>query len=175
MNYSAEEGNKRVGDMSNSEIRQCVQDVVSWFNRKNNACRNKKSSNNLDLEKLQKVIGYEISFLLKSLLLENDGSTYIYDKILLSSDEIVNLHNYLEKSSGFKPGMILFCGDNTSGYILAANDQVLEWDSDDGVGDVISNSFSKYIETYRNQLLCNSLEFIEGIGVVETSNAVRHK
>ena len=37
MTTVAEEGNRRIGDMTHTEVEQCVLDIKTWFERKGNA------------------------------------------------------------------------------------------------------------------------------------------
>lgn len=67
--------------------------------------------------------------------------------------------------------MIPFCGElDSSALIIDSKERVLDWDGDDGVGDIVSASFVNYLEDYRNLLLSGSIEFIPGIGAVETTS-----
>lgn len=45
--------------------------------------------------------------------------------------------------------------------------EVLEWDEEDGVGDVLATSFSSFLESYRNDLLSGHMDYIDGCGVIE--------
>ena len=53
--------------------------------------------------------------------------------------------------------------------------EVVEWDADDGVGDVIDNgdSLESFLENYRNLLLGGQCEFLKGVGVIEKVAARR--
>ena len=65
--------------------------------------------------------------------------------------------------------MIPFCGDINSGLLLINGNtgEVIEWDEDDGLGDIVAASFSRYLEDYRNSLLGGQMEFLGDCGVIE--------
>ena len=54
--------------------------------------------------------------------------------------------------------------------LLAINKKsgkVIEWDEDEGSGDVLAESFYSYLEDYRNSLLGGKFEFLDDVGVIE--------
>ncbi len=74
----------------------------------------------------------------------------------------------LESNKKWNNNHIPFCGDNSS--LLAINlknENVVEWDEDDGFGNVCANSFENYLENYRNSLLGGHFEYVDGCGVME--------
>jgi hypothetical protein len=51
--------------------------------------------------------------------------------------------------------------------INTRNGEVVEWDREDGVGDVVAHSFTSYVEDYRNSLLGGHMEYLNDVGVIE--------
>lgn len=41
-----------------------------------------------------------------------------------------------------------------------------EWDAD-GEGTTVANTFSLFLESFRNELLSGRYEYVEGLGVIE--------
>ncbi len=50
-----------------------------------------------------------------------------------------------------------------------------EWDSEDGIGDLLSRSFSQYLEDYRNSLLEGHMEYLSDVGVIENMTTAKSK
>ena len=51
--------------------------------------------------------------------------------------------------------------------------EIVEWDADDGVGEILNSSFSSFLENYRDQLLGGRIEYIDGCGTIEKVSASR--
>eukprot|EP01036_Dinobryon_divergens_P027036 gene27036-35745_t len=172
----AEEGNKRVGDMSAPEITQCVVDIKNWFLRTKCAKYIGNSGSAVaDLQRLEKTLDARLPAALKVLLTEVDGGVYFMEKKQLSCRMIADL---LPKLEDLNPKLwprerfIPFCGNEEA--LLAIDlktDAVVEWDSDDGVGDTVADNVVQFLESYRNSLLSGRFEFLEDIGVIEKMGA----
>ena len=148
--------------MSNAEVSQCVLDIKSWFSRTKCKRNIKEGATSADLQRLQKALGTEIPRVLRILLQEINGGIYFMDKVLLSSERILEIASGMDGS-----GIIPFCGDDNSMLVLnTRTDEVLEWE-DGNVGDVVSPNLLRYLENYRNDLLGGHFEFLDEIGVVE--------
>lgn len=159
--------------MSRSELEQCVMDINAWFVRMSG--ETKAGASNAEIERLQKTFDGKIPYALETLLREDTGSIYIFDKKLLSCRDIPNLYDKIEGTPGFTKDCIPFCGDQGECVIIDGRGRVCEWDADDGVGDVISPSFSSYLESYRNKLLSGGMDFVSGVGAVEMRSHTSRK
>lgn len=74
-----------------------------------------------------------------------------------------------EARGNWQPELIPFCGDDDTLYAInTKTGHVVEWEIAEGLGDTIAVSFSRYLEDYRNALLAGHMEYLSGIGVVES-------
>mmetsp|Transcript_20437 Transcript_20437/g.18571 ORF Transcript_20437/g.18571 Transcript_20437/m.18571 type:complete len:179 (+) Transcript_20437:3-539(+) len=171
MTTVAEEGNRRIGEMSNDEIKQCIIDIKSWFNRynKKNTINNQIiAATSVDFQRLSKAIDTTIPNSFKILLSEADSEIYLLDKKLLSSNEIIEFSNQASSLTTWNNDFIPICGDISSAFIInGRTNKVYEWDEDNGVGDLLASTFSEYLETYRNMLLSGKYEYVSSVGVIE--------
>lgn len=86
--------------------------------------------------------------------------------------KIIDTVTFLGSKRHWKGEYLPFCGDENSLLLIdTSNGKVYEWDSDDGLGDLVASSFSAYLESYRNSLLEGHMEFLSGVGVVENMSA----
>ncbi len=161
--------------MSNAEIVQCVLDIKSWFSRgKGPKVTFQSGAGTADLQRLQKALDAEIPRVLKVLLSEINGGIYFMDKIQLSSEKILEVASELEGSKKWRNGLVPFCGDdNTMLVIDSRTEEVREWDSDEGLGDVVAPNLMRYLEDYRNSLLTGQFEYLDEVGVVEKMGKAR--
>ena len=167
MTTVAEEGNARVGDMTKEELTQCVLDIKSWFARNGCDVERKACASSADFQRLQKAIG-DVPLGLQLLLSESNGGLYFEDKAALSAEEMISLVNEVESHDKWNNYLFPFCGD--AGGMLAINvksGKVVEWDEDDGSGDVLADTFNEYLESYRNSLLGGKFEFVKDVGAIE--------
>lgn len=154
--------------MSNAEIIQCVLDIKSWFSRTKGAALIKSAATTVDIQRLEKTIDTSLPESLSSLLLEVNGGIYFLDKPLLGTADIADIYGQVERSKQWKSGLVPFCGDETSLLVVdSQSDEVYEWDSSDGLGDLIARNLLSYLEDYRNNLLSGHFEYFEDVGVIE--------
>jgi hypothetical protein len=59
--------------------------------------------------------------------------------------------------------------------VNSSTEEVLEWDADDGLGDVVAGSFAEYLESFRDSLLAGRVEYLDGAGVIEKVSGGRRK
>mmetsp|Transcript_8923 Transcript_8923/g.9436 ORF Transcript_8923/g.9436 Transcript_8923/m.9436 type:complete len:179 (-) Transcript_8923:180-716(-) len=165
----AEEGNRRRGDMSEDEIRQCVLDIKSWFERRTNVGL-ADGADRADFQRLAKAADEaDPPESLHILLSVVNGSIWFLDKEAMDIEKIIETVTYLGSKRSWKGEYLPFCGDESSLLLIdTSNGKVYEWDSDDGLGDCIASSFSSYLENYRNSLLNGHMEYLGGVGVVES-------
>lgn len=165
----AEEGNKRKGEMNSAEVVQCILDIKTWFNRTPCKKNIQDGATSADIQRLEKTIDCELPSELKTLLTEVNGGLFFMDKEQMSSKDIAHCVSKVQDMKTWKGTYIPFCGDESSMMIVnSRNDEVYEWDTDDGLGDKISSSLLRFLEEYRNDLLGGHFEFLEDVGVVET-------
>lgn len=159
----AEEGNKRQGSMSPAEMRQCVNDLVSWFEKR--AKRDAVGATDKQLEGMccsQKVT---LPLALEELYLRsNGGLIWFDDKRMLSLEEAAKLKGEI-KGEQYYP----FGNDGEEDLLVVDSDTeaVFEYDLHNGLGQKVSGSFTDFLEQYRNELLADHFAFIEDMGVVE--------
>jgi hypothetical protein len=165
----AEEGNRRMGDMSGAESIQCATDIKSWFQRTDCVRYIKNGASSVDFQRLEKSIDTELPNSLKILLAEANGGIYFLDKKMMGTEDIASCVSKFERSRDWKAGLIPFCGDDETLLVIDTRnyDGVYEWDTSDGLGDMVAPTMEKYLEDYRNSLLGGHFEFVEDIGVIE--------
>jgi hypothetical protein len=157
--------------MNTAEIQQCVLDIKSWFSRSKGGSRIiEEPASAPDIQRLEKAIDTELPRGLKILLQETNGGLYFMERKLLSTADISNAVSELEGHAKWRQGFIPFCAADESSYLVIntnRDDEVREFEKDEGLGDVVGNSFVQYLEEYRNQLLSGNFEFLEDVGVIE--------
>jgi hypothetical protein len=161
--------------MTNAEVQQCILDIKSWFNRTKCKKLLNEPASNSDLQRMEKALDARVPSSLKLLLLEVNGGMYFMDKKQLSCEEIQDIHSSNERKSTWKDGLIPFCGDASSCWVIDTrrDDEIKEWDVDEGLGDNISDNLVRYLEEYRNNLLGGHFEFLDDLGVVEKMGKAR--
>ena len=115
---------------------------------------------------------------MQSILKIVNGGIFFFDKELLNTSQVAEIFSNMEDSKLWKANLLPFAGDESSMLVVDCSTkggEVLEWDCDDGLGDVVDygNTVASYIENYRNMILAGSCEFIKGCGVVEKMSKVR--
>lgn len=162
----AKEGNRRKGAMTRSDIEQCVLDINAWFAKYTD--EGKLDTSEEDFETLEKAWGKPLPDVLDFLLTRKSGSeVWFMDKALINAAQSLK---YFQK---YRMDALPFAGNEDGMLVLDSKGQVCEWDLDDGVGDVVSNSLSAYLEYYRNFLLEGNCEFLSDVGVIEKMTKAR--
>lgn len=170
-----EDGNRRVGEMTPSELRQCILDIKSWFQRnikENGAEPLCKGADDVDFQRCEKTMDCELPDALKTLLEEVNGGLYYMDKAQITVGEIGGIVAKLEGSRAWSAGLVPIYGDPSDSMLVIdtkRNNEVLEWD-EDGVGDKVANNLIRFLESYRNDLLGGGYEFVADLGVIEKSS-----
>eukprot|EP00613_Pedinella_sp_CCMP2098_P005649 CAMPEP_0171593768 /NCGR_PEP_ID=MMETSP0990-20121206/309_1 /TAXON_ID=483369 /ORGANISM="non described non described, Strain CCMP2098" /LENGTH=173 /DNA_ID=CAMNT_0012154367 /DNA_START=105 /DNA_END=626 /DNA_ORIENTATION=+ len=157
----AQEGNRRKGGMTKSEVSQAVLDVCTWFER--NSPDKLVPTDPAKLEGLEKVLGFEIPMGLSLLLEKGGGGVWFYERQGFGSDKIAS------QAAKLGENIIPFASDVDGNlYVIDCGRRgaVFEWDSD-GRGTEVASSFEDFLEQLRNDLLSNKFEFVEDCGVVE--------
>jgi hypothetical protein len=155
--------------MTNAEVNQAVFDLKSWFTRTKCSKSMGEGASTADLQRLEKAIDARLPSSLKALLQEVNGGMYFMEKKQLSTMEIMDAVSDNEGKKSWKQGLIPFCGDEAGFLVIdtSRDDDVREFDADDGLGDSVADNFTRYLENYRNDLLGGHFEFLEDVGVVE--------
>ena len=169
------DGNQREGAMTTDEFNQCIHDIKSWFCRSGLSVDRFGHATSADFQRLNKAVD-TIPNELHALLSECNGGLWYGEKIGLSTEGIIDLVMELSSLERWNDHLLPFCGDASG--LLAINKKtgkVIEWDCDEGSGDVEAESFGAYIEQYRNSLLGGKFEYFEDVGVIErvTASKVR--
>ena len=163
----AEEGNRRTGDMSSAEAAQCTLDIKAWFSRSDAARSLQNGATSVDFQRLEKTIDCELPLSLKAVLSEVNGGIYFMDKKQLNTTQIADTTSRLERTPGWKEGLVPFAGDEDTTLVIDTRyGDVYEWDAD-GKGDRVAPSMERFLEDYRNNLLSGHFEFLEDVGVIE--------
>ena len=155
--------------MTGDEVSQCMLDIKAWFARTDCRKNMREGAESADFQRLEKAIDAQVSRSHKAILSEVNGGFYFMDKEVLGTSQIGDLCAELESSKKWKVGLVPLCGDAEAMLVVdpAHNDEILEWDAEDGLGDAVSRSLVCFMEDYRNSLLSGQFEYLEGIGVVE--------
>jgi len=155
--------------MNNAEISQCVLDIKSWFDRTKAKKNINGPATTVDLQRLEKSIDIPLPPALKIMLQEVNGGMYFLDKKQLSSEEIRELVSECDGLKTWTNGLVPFAGDSSSMLVVdtTGRGEVYEWDSDDGLGDRLASNMSRFLETYRNELLAGRYEYLDEVGAVE--------
>ena len=128
-NMVAEEGNRRQGSMTPAEIRQCVLDIVAWFERQDGVGA-MAGCDAAAVEGLEKSLGHELPPGL-GLLLEKAGSgCWYYERQGLSEGRLLDAAS----DAGLPEGVVPF-GADVDGNLYVVDtttktDAVFEWDAD---------------------------------------------
>lgn len=162
----AEDGNKRSGPMTPGEIRQCVMDVSAWFARHVDTARGTPDD---ELRRFSHNHSLTLPLALEELYLGTSG-IWFDDKVMCSLQEAAKLKDEIKGDQYFP-----FANDDDEGLLVVNCDDeaVYEYDLHDGLGVKICNSFSDYLEEFRNGLLADHFEFISGVGTIEKVNITR--
>ena len=166
-NMVAEEGNRRQGSMSPAEIRQCVLDIVAWFERQE-GCGPMGGCDSAVVEGVEKSLGHELPPGLGLLLEKAGAGCWYYERQGLGAEALAKTAGDM----GLAEGLVPFASDVDGNlYVVdttSKGEPVFEWDGDDNSrGDRVAASFEDFIEKFRNDLLSGGFEFIEECGVVE--------
>lgn len=158
----AEEGNKRRGAMAPAEMRQCAKDIVGWFQKNGVDC---VGSDQDDVDRIGKKRALPLA--LEELYLCAKSGIWFVDKELIGLQSCGKLLGEIDKP--YFP----FCRDLNDDMLVVDCDSeaVYEWDLSDGRGARVHENISDYLEEYRNQLMSNKFEYMDGDGCIETSGS----
>lgn len=160
----AEEGNKRTGEMMPAEIRQCVADLVGWFEKRNKSATSGAGATDSQLKKLTLPLAME------ELYLQTNGNLIWFDdKKMVSLREAERLKVEMKEHNPKDDHYFPFGNDDEDDLLVVdcETEAVYEYEIYDGLGHKITDSFSDYLERYRNDILADHYEFIEEMGVIE--------
>eukprot|EP00903_Cladosiphon_okamuranus_P007117 g6915.t1 len=171
MTHVAEEGNRRKGGMTVAEITQSVIDVKGWFKKNAGGCLdNAEGAREADLQALEKAADASIPEELRSIMSIQDGQLWFSEKQALSCKEMISESVRMDRVHGWRAGLIPFAKDLDDTVLVtdthAKGCPVSEWDAD-GEGTTMANTFSLFLEGFRNELLSGRCEYVEGLGVIE--------
>ena len=113
----AEEGNRRMGDMSSAEAVQCTVDIKAWFSR-SRCSTMREGADTVAFQRLEKSIDSAVPSSLKAMLSEINGGIYFMDKRQFSTDQIAACFDKMERNPGWKAGFIPFCGDDDTLLVI---------------------------------------------------------
>jgi len=155
----AEEGNKRRGEMSPAEVRQCSKDIVEWFRK--HADLDAVGTPSDDVDRMAKRRALPLA--LEELYLSAKDGIWFEDKELIALQACGKLLGEIDEP--YFP----FARDVDDNMLVVdcKNEAVYEWDLADGRGDEVERSITDYLEGYRNKLLENKYEYMDGDGCIE--------
>ncbi len=162
-----EDHNFRKGDATKEEISQCIVDILHWFGKSD--LEKMPSSSAADLQILSKMVGVSLPYAVEILLTETNRKIWIMEKQLLSVKEIMN--ELSRKDLLIPEYYIPIAKDLDDNFLLCSNKSLAEFSMVDGEAEVekLEKNLSCFLEEYRDSLLARKFEFVEDIGVIETS------
>lgn len=172
----ADEGNKRVGGPSASEITQAVSDIKAWFQRAPEEWDGAEGAPSADLQRLEKTLETQMPHELELLLSEANGGLWFMEKESFSIDTIRDKLMEYDGAKWWRSCLIPFAGDDSTLLIIDTKEGngVFEWDVDESEpSEKMANSLGAFLEQYRDQLLGGGTEYLSGCGVVEKVGASR--
>jgi len=172
VDYTQAGAGARKGDMSAEEAVQCVGDISNWFSAKAADVTLAGGAGEADMKRLVGAAPCEVPMAMKKLLQVHDGGFPVCgESTLMSAAEIVEA---LASTAGgealTKAAKIPFAKDFDEDYLVAGDGGVFECTNDGCVGDNLASSFEAFLEQFRNDLLSNKFEYIDGCGLVETAD-----
>ena len=161
----------RKGDMSAEETIQCVADISNWFTNKAADVVLAAGAGEADMKRLVGAAPCEVPMALKKLLQVHDGGFPVCgESALMSAGDICDALSSTAGGEALnKAAKIPFAKDFDEDYLVAGADGVFECTADGSVGDNLASSFEAFLEQFRNDLLSNKFEYIDGCGLVETA------
>jgi len=155
----AEEGNRREGEMTTAEMRQCAKDIVAWFRQ--HAALEAKGADPSVLDELGKK--RDLPLALEELYREAQSGLWFEGYQLIHPQSVGKM--LAEVDAPYVP----FASDIDDALLVADGDgAVYEWELGEGRGDRVAASCADYLEAYRNKLLEGRFEYMEDDGCVET-------
>ena len=154
----AEEGNRRKGEMTPSEMRQCATDIVAWFTQ--HADLDAKGCDQSVIDDLSKK--RDVPLALEELWRE--ASTGIW----FEGYELLHPQSITKMLSDVDAPYVPFARDIDDALLVVGDDAVYEYEMGEGRGDRLESSMADYLEVYRNKLLEGRFEYMDGDGCVET-------
>ena len=154
----AEEGNRRRGEMTPSEMRQCAKDIVAWFQQ--HADLDAKGCDQSVIDDLSKK--RDVPLALEELWREAATDVWFEGYQLLHPQSIGKMLSDVDAP------YVPFARDIDDALLVVGDDAVYEYEMGDGRGDRLSSSIADYLEAYRNKLLEGRFEYMDGDGCVET-------
>lgn len=159
----AEEGNRRRGDMSVAEVKQCILDIKTWFRGQGVEMDGIPVA---QLEGMSKELDLEFPVAFEELYQEANGTIWFYEYQALAAEQIGKVAADVNDAPSSK--LIPFARDLNDDLLVidtAAGEAVFEYS--DGVGKKVAPTFLAFCEKFRNDLLSGHFEFTEEGGVCE--------
>ena len=154
----AEEGNRRKGEMTPSEMRQCAKDIVAWFQQ--HADLDAKGCDQSVIDDLSKK--RDVPLALEELWREAATDVWFEGYQLLHPQSIGKMLSDVDAP------YVPFARDIDDALLVVGDDAVYEYELGEGRGDRLESSVADWLEAYRNKLLEGRFEYMDGDGCVET-------
>ncbi|GMH90633.1 hypothetical protein TrST_g4947 [Triparma strigata] len=164
----AEDGNRRVGGMTDAEAQQCVRDIIAWFKRSSDLEISEGSEESM--QPLIKSLDGEVPETLSYMVSQCNNEIWYGDKKGLTAEKIMDFVS----DGKFGEGNLPIASDEDEEWFIVLETEtgeVKEWEEDDGLGDSLGGSYNDYLEEYRNSLLAGKFEYVEDCGCMEKAGA----
>merc|ERR1719197_1943780 len=122
-----------------------------------------------NLQMLSKIVGCEVPLPLELLLKESSHKIWIMEKQILSVQEMIE--ELGRKDLQIPEDYFPLAKDIDDNFLLCSKKTLAEFSMVDGTAEMesLGKNLSCFLEEYRDSLLARKYEFVEDIGVIETS------
>ncbi|KAJ8607741.1 hypothetical protein CTAYLR_008604 [Chrysophaeum taylorii] len=169
--------------MTPAEMRQCVVDIVGWFEAK--AQTDTVGASEDEIKAFSRRHDITLPLALEELYLKTQGGLlWFEEKKMTSLQEAAKLRDEIKDNNKKKENdnnnnnngddkennkYYPFANDDEEDLLVVDCDTeaVFEYDLYSGLGTKLSESFTDFIETYRNLLLADHFDYFDDIGLVE--------
>jgi len=157
--------------MSSLECDQCALDIKTYFkSHAPDLVEDFPGAKSEDLQPLEKSVGMELPEAFTAMLNAMNGGFWYNEFRALSAVKIQGLYTKHIPFASDPDDNLLVINEKTYAVHEA------EMDGDAVVlGDSLYDSFEKFLENYRNQLLSGALEYVEDVGMCEKVTAKKGK
>uniref|UniRef100_A0A6U2EFG3 Uncharacterized protein n=1 Tax=Hemiselmis andersenii TaxID=464988 RepID=A0A6U2EFG3_HEMAN len=161
--------NKREGDMSDEELKQCVLDMETWLVANAGSAGSEFAGAAGASKELIDGLPASAPAALKGLLGVHDGKLPLLDFVGLACAEIVSEASAAKGSGKWQDDYVPIAKNPDGDLLVTCASGVHRWDSELGLGSAESASLSAHLEQYRNLMMQGKLEYVEDCGIMEVA------